>query len=129
MTEIPSELDWVKKRAECNMRAMFERLRAQVVSDVGTRNKQLPADADTRRDVLGEPGSTYITVGYAGFPTSNLVTFHFHGQELRISGERTAERVVFLTLTEEGTCKFKFVDDEIHPWQLSRRVLEPVLFG
>jgi hypothetical protein len=131
---IPSDFDWVAARAKWSAVGAFETLRQRARSDTDRRNNQLTADKPQRfRYSEEQPPQQLFTVwdSQANSSTRRAVDIHLDSNsELRVS--KVMEDEFALTpipiLNDAGECKFKVGDEELWPWQLLRRVLEPLFF-
>lgn len=133
----PSILNWVRARADCSVRSVFDELIE------GARG-----DAEEMNSLLGErsqmifstyrPSKRRFSVARVDDPITNIsssVDFELEANEIVVyhmsnSGNETLFRVG-VTLNNEGQCRLKIKgqDEELEQWQVRRKALEPFLFG
>ena len=124
MTELPGDFDWVTVRRDCNLAEMFKRLRSLAQSNVATRNGQL---AGTPRYGYEDRGDTAFTIWDQTATVRDAVDFDMLNE--RIYVRRINDRFeVTVTLDHRGICRCKVGHEELAPWQLMKKALEPMLF-
>jgi hypothetical protein len=125
----PSDFDWVTARNDCSMPNMLQRLRLLAKANVETRNKQ-------ELDSAG-----FIDADRAGNVVFSVWSKRVHGNErhaadFSISDDTKVLTVrrggqsftVTVTVDDFGVCKCKVGNEELDPWQVLKRALEPLLF-
>lgn len=119
---LPPDFDWVTARHECSADKMFHQLRLLALSNVETRNAQAPdsvgftATHDGSFSVWNKRGSE-----------RKAVDFTLMRQTMTVSNGDPFS--VTVTLNNQGVCKCRVGDEELDPWQLLKKALEPVLFS
>jgi hypothetical protein len=131
--------NWVKARAGCSLKALFQLLAEVVDSDVKSvnlldrRDVQFSLNAETTHKLI-----VSRTRNLAGFPESCFVVFDLDLQSNEITAQyKTAmgqPRPLLKAkpdFTPEGECRVRIVGDPEPQklWQLSRRALEDLFFG
>lgn len=132
MSEVPPDFDWVSARAKCAAADMFENLRQLAKTNVDQRNAFREPHAKGDRFYLRD--SSYgrrFTVDDSYGYSRRSVDFHLKpGDVIAVLGlDATQNFNATLTLNDKGECKFKVNGDELDPWQLLKRALEPLFFG
>jgi hypothetical protein len=126
MEKRPRDFDWVTARHECSLAAVFAHLQDLATRNVETRN-------GTRRS---EPvqfsvsaGDGYFVVIRDGNLGQGSVTFRLRQSDIEIERAGQSSSVT-LTLNDEGHCKLLIegVSENLDPWQVLRRALEPIFF-
>jgi hypothetical protein len=132
--EPPSDFDWVLAREQCSAGVMFEKLYQMAKANVAQRNATILRDDPTSRerfkfiDHSSHGSRRLFTVLDDWHRKRRAVDFSLDGDEITVNPHDAPDYRARLTLTDEGVCKFKVDDDELAPWQLLRRALEPLLF-
>jgi hypothetical protein len=129
MNVIPTELNWVEKRAACTAEKMFTQLVLGINEDIKARNivgadSQFAAGMTSDQKVLivGEAGTWARKEKLRIFPLDGKV-------EVRneFDGTTFSARVF---LNDEGRCKLRLEDGtELEQWQFRKKALESLFFG
>ncbi|MGO8707238.1 MAG: hypothetical protein ACLQMG_06220 [Terracidiphilus sp.] len=129
---IPQELDWVNRRANCTVAKVFNELCGAVKNDVlainaakglvGNDGFQVDLLQDGITIVVGQPNRVPRRVAAIGVDQNQIVA-----QQEWNGGERW---VLTVGLNDEGRCTLRLEDStELEQWQFRKRVLEPLFFG
>jgi hypothetical protein len=129
---IPHELDWVNRRANCTVAKVFNELCDAVKGDVlainaakalvGNDGFQVDLLKDGITIVVGQPNRIPRRVAAIGVDQNQILAH----QEWN-GGERWALTV---GLNDEGRCTLRLEDStELEQWQFRKRLLEPLFFG
>ena len=136
MNQIPQKLDWVEKRAACNVGEVFDQISTDIKADVNAINsaKRLPEDSHF---VVNETsvGNTII-VGQTGVFMMRrvVVSIGIVGDEIEVRDEAQDDRVwrVRVGLNDEGRCLLRYQEGdtvtELEQWQFRKRALENLFF-
>src|SRR3990167_8686976 len=122
----PPDFDWVKARHECNVGNMLQRLKLQAKNNVETRNAQLPEGVG--KFGFDDLGSAFSVWGSSGRFERNAVDVSLETGVVvfRLNGGAPDFKVT-LTLDKYGQCKCRLGDEELDPWQVLKKALEPLL--
>jgi hypothetical protein len=129
MEETPEELDWVNKRADCELEAAFRKLSEAVEKDVGTFNSRFQPKVGL--EAVFKPREEFDTFSVHRRRNSDVlwVTFRRKSKEIEIEDECGVQTLNAIPLlTENGRCKFQVGGEELEQWQLRRRALEAIFF-
>ena len=128
MSTIPQELNWVKKRAACNIAEVFNQLCIEIGNDIiainGLKYKELYFKQESLRDgtvVIGQPNRT----------PRLTVSIGIVDQQIIVRDQATPkEWSVQVGLNSEGRCILKLEDGaELEYWQFRKKALERLFFG
>lgn len=118
----PPDFDWVTARHQCSADTVFNHLRLLAKDNVETRNAQAT-------DMAGftATNGSFSVWSKAGLPHErHAVDFALDGKTITVRGY--AEFRITLTLNNQGLCKCKVGTEELDPWQVLKKALEPILF-
>ena len=128
MSTIPQELDWVEKRAACNLAEVFHRLCIEIGNDIisinGIKYKELYFKQESLRDgsiVIGQPNRT----------PRLAVSIGIVDQKIVVQDQATPDKwSVRVGLNNEGRCVLKVEGgSELETWQFRKKALENLFFG
>jgi hypothetical protein len=128
MSTIPQELNWVEKRAGCNIVEVFNRLCMEIANDIiainGIKYKEFYFKQESLSDgtiVIGQPNRTPRLTVAIGIVDQKIV----------VVDQATADRwSVRVGLNNEGRCTLKLEDGtELEQWQFRKKALEELFFG
>ena len=128
MSTIPQELNWVEKRATCNVAEIFHQLCIEIGNDIiainGIRYKELYFKQESLRDgtiVIGQPNRT---------PRAT-VSIGIVDQQIIVQDQATPDKwSVRVGLNSEGRCVLKVEGgSELETWQFRKKALENLFFG
>jgi hypothetical protein len=127
MTDSPApDFDWVTARNACSAANVFERLKAMAMANVDTRNLQRPDTASFK-----ELDGTF-TVSNSRGGSHNAADFSLSGHLITIQRHEEHRHAhtfeVTVALSEDGACKCRVDGEELDPWNVLKKVLEPLLF-
>jgi hypothetical protein len=127
--DLPPAWDWVTARAQCSVRAFFERLALGAQQNVATRmallaGQPLQPRAVVRSELLGTVCSVF-TESTKG----PVVRLYLDGARLVVrSDDGTIDFAGTVTLDDQGRCRLRVGAEALDEWQVLKRALEPVLF-
>ena len=129
MSTIPTELNWVEKRAACTSDLIFLQLVNGIKEDVKARNitgssANLVAEltSDKRVLIVGETGTWARKEQVKVFSLEGKIEVRDEIKNTKFFAE------VFLN--NEGHCKLRLEDStELEQWQFRRMALEGLFFG
>jgi len=131
MSTIPQELDWVSKRAACNVGQVFDELCAEIMKDVEAVNlaRKLKDYDLVSANVLSDHST--IVIGQPMHVPRVVVKIGVVGDAIMVSdASRKADWAVKVSLNSEGRCILKSDDGtELERWQFRKRALEHLFFG
>jgi hypothetical protein len=119
------DFDWVKARAECSVREIFEKLRIQVNKDVDARKNLLPEGSHYGFRFISE-NDKFVAL-LEGNNIHKTLLFEHDRNSIKITTDHNREKVLVatLTLSAEG----EVCDRDYALWQFRKLVLEPLLFA
>lgn len=129
MEETPEELDWVSRRADCELDGAFEKLSVAVEEDVSNYNSK--SGLQSPHALVFQKRKEYPTFSvyrpmYAG---ALNVRFYRKSDHIEIEDECGAQMLSAKPLlTPNGRCKFQVGEEELEQWQLRRKALEAIFF-
>lgn len=126
MNEVPTELNWVEKRAACSAAQVFKDLHSEIERDVAVAN-----------EVNTIPGPFMVSAGTGGAVIVSVknevgprIVFYFGNDRIEVKDERSNVKIVASpTLNNSGRCVLKVEGVELEQWQFRKMVLETYLFG
>jgi hypothetical protein len=127
MSTVPQELNWVEKRAACNLAEVFHQLCMEIRNDIIAINsikiKELYFKLETLRDgtiVIGQPNRAQMLT----------VSFSVVDQQIKVLDQATPSQwSVRIGLNNEGRCVLKLEDgSEMETWQFRKKALENLFF-
>lgn len=127
MNQVDPEFNWVDALGKCSSAEVFRTLRRLAKRDVETRNAQLGRDAFGFRDDYEHDPNLFSVWSKDTSHTRRAVDFHLNGPDITITGGKM-KLTILLTLDNNGACKCRIGSEELDPWQVLKRALEPLLF-
>ena len=118
----PDDFDWVAARRACAIEAVFEVLAAQA-----RRNVEAMRGAAAASLSVIDTGTTFTVLAGA----SRKARFRLVGGvvEVDVFGlARSVQLRATVGLNDDGDCRLRVEGHLLQPWQLLRRVLEPLFF-
>jgi hypothetical protein len=128
MNNVPQELNWVEKRAGCNIADVFARLCLEIQDDIIAINaikyKEFYFQQDSLKDgsiVIGQPKRTPRVTVMIGVVD----------QKIMVRDQATQEQwSVTVGLNNEGRCVLRLEDiSELETWQFRKKALDALFFG
>jgi len=122
-----AEFDWVAARADCSVSEVFEKLRAQVKTDVDKRHALRPERTPYAFRFVSE-GPKFIAL-VEGNKLHHAVIFSLENQIISVYDDD--DNVIFkaeVTLNDEGKCVVKIDNEERELWQMRKMALERLFF-
>lgn len=130
---IPKELDWVAKRAACNIGQVFDELCESIARDVAALNSAKRLHEDYQFVVNPVSVGNTIIIGQLGASTSARVVVRIGivGEEIEVQDGATNSRWrAAVSLNDEGRCTLRIDGDtQLEQWQFRKKALEPLFFG
>ena len=129
--------NWVKERAECEIRSVFERIEQEVQFDVAALEEHKDRIGYGHCSFTMEAQTTIFTVtcesGGVGMGFSVQFNMHQSGSSLTVlvmkPGVQVEEHRIEWTWNEElDKCVLLYDRDPVDAWEISRRIFEPLLF-
>jgi hypothetical protein len=130
MTGVPSELNWVEKRAACSAAQAFNELRKGIKEDVALINsiKKLPSEQEFVVE-MGNNGFA-LCVAHRGPAVGPTVDINLVGSRITVGDVKSTEWCVEAKLNSEGRCILRLGDGtELEQWQFRKKALEGLFFG
>lgn len=133
--DIPESLDWVTRRSECSLAAVFQALAEVLDSNVKTRNN-LPHPPAVFR--VNRPAAEKIVVvrerNFGGVVEAETVVFDLLKSGIAVTRKdaRGSGSELFRaspSLNMSGECTLDVNGEELRLWQVSRVALEDLFFG
>lgn len=126
--QAPEAFDWVEARAAAESLATRQTLFDQIEEDVRRRNSQLPsAPARFGAGLVDQSLRVVDRFGRQDHPRAVVFTPLRSGRLLVEDVDRR-EHELIPVVSSSGRVMWKLGDEELHPWQVSMRFLEPLLF-
>ena len=126
------EFDWVSAQANCNVRAMFERLRTRVRDDVQKRNGLLGRPDGWRFEFDNDDDAFEVARVVGTGPNPNvtgIVTFERAGRRILIHSEDVdVDLTVVVSLDVNGVCRLVVGEAMYSDWEIRRMALEQLFF-
>jgi hypothetical protein len=129
MEETPEKLDWVNRRADCELDAAFQKLAVDVEEDVGVFNSKFALESP--QAIVFQKRAEYPMFSvYRRLPAGTLkVVFSLKLDRIEIEDDCGVQALsVIPFLADNGRCKFQVGGEEIEQWQLRRKVLEAIFY-
>lgn len=128
MGEIPRELDWVKERAGCTIKRMFNLLHQAVEEDVKNINQLLKLpEYYSFVIVQGQDGESFLVKRAETIRPS--VRFSINGDIIKVSDDAGIRRLEYrIVLSDEGRCQLTENGAPLEQWQVRKTALEGLLF-
>jgi hypothetical protein len=131
---IPRELDWVTKRAECSPASIFDTLKLGLESDVAARNKTFGNSPKCRFILTAKESHCVVTVDCAnentGMGFHKSVVFVLTSAGILVKEPEGKELLrATLTLSDDGECRVKVGEQEYELWQFRKQALEDLFFS
>ena len=129
MEETPEKLDWVTRRADCELDAAFQKLAVDVEEDVGIFNSRFTLESP-QAIVFRKRAEYPMFSVHRRLPAGTVkVVFSLKSDRIEIEDECGVQALsVIPFLADSGRCKFQVGGEEIEQWQLRRKALEAILF-
>ena len=133
----PQYFDWVKARARCSAREMFDRLREVVAADVESANRDLANRGARFRLDPAESGKVFTVVRLVHNPPDTPVDarrFNLDGDEITVTDMRSRPVIAAqAALVEDGDPPECLLEVQGHErpmrlWRFSRLVLTRLFF-
>lgn len=130
-TPVPSELDWVKARAECSLYRVFKELLEGVKKDVEKRNyyRQQGQPSKWTVGAITSNGFTVFREETTFKPSGETIDFVLSEHGIKVSNENETKFTATLSLNNQGRCVLKVGNAELEQWQVRRMALESLFFG
>jgi hypothetical protein len=132
MNNIPKELNWVEKRAACNVGKIFDELCEGIASDVAAINVAKNLHQDFYFVLNSVSIGNAVIVGQLGvnpWPKRVIVRIGIVENEIEVQdGAKNASWRVGIALNNEGRCILRSGDEELEQWQFRKRALESLFF-
>ena len=119
----PADFDWVTTRHKCSLVQMFEAMKVMAERNVATRNALIAGGGRTVCSFSTQSTDVFVVTGFG-----RGVSFCLCPDSIDVQSDQDTVTHLTLTLTDSADCKLKLGDDNLEPWQVMRRFLEPVLF-
>ena len=119
-------MNWVKARAECTARSLFQALRERVEADVGEFNNH---DIG-RQCVFVDESPRYFLVSLRS-PGQGVVKFRANGHCISVEcADETRDFYVKIEWADDtDTCRLVVDGLPLELWQVTKRALSPLMFG
>jgi hypothetical protein len=133
MDQIPRDLDWVTKRANCVAFKVFQQLKVDIEKDIEVRNSLVPIQQRTTHNIgfsLETNDNVIFSVHRSGANIVSLIQFRMDGENIVVRDNK--DRTILtasLTLNNAGECVLGVDSSELTSWQFRRRALEQLFFG
>lgn len=133
MEIVPKRLRWVEARAKWSVRDAFQAL-CQVAAEDTAAAQALGQRATTYRFEQQSPvRAAVIRREESALPVETAIVFVLFGGEIvasRVNGPDTTELFRCRPIIHRtGEPMLTIRSDALHPWEISRRALEPLIFA
>lgn len=136
MSTVPTDLNWVEKRAECTTATVFNQLCDGIMSDVEAINSAKDLSEFDRFGADMHSSGTTIFVGRPNRIPRVRLAIGIINDEIAVQQEWAGglKWSASVGLNDEGRCILKVKDDagkdiELEQWQFRKRALEGLFFG
>ena len=131
MATIPQHLDWVAKRAACNVAQVFNEICEGVLSDVKVINevRKLPPE-ESFQATFASDGFTLV-IGRLGCLPRVVTRINACKDQIIVSHQPASETdwCAEVGLNNEGRCIPRRDGTELEQWQFRKEALESLFFG
>jgi hypothetical protein len=133
MNNIPQELDWVKKRADCTIAKVFNQICDGISDDARAVNsaRGLAGDSQFLAEMAGE-GTAMFVAQPNRIPRTRVIV-RLDSATIVVERERQYQREaweVTVGLNNEGRCILRLDEGtELEQWQFRKKALEGLFFG
>jgi len=130
VSNIPLELDWVTRRAACNVGQVFDELCVGIRKDVEAINQARGLKEPAHFDATLLSDNSTIVVGQPNRNPRVVVKIGIVGDSIRVGdASQRLEWSVTVTLNDEGRCVLKSEDGALlEQWQFRKRALDHLFF-
>lgn len=130
--------NWVRERAECEVRVVFNNLCKEVIADVATMKEYVERFFPPQAMLKAEQQATFMTVwcesDYAD--TNFVVKFNLDKQakmiQVTIRAPDTPQEEEHIIKPawnhKKECCDLLFDENPLEPWEVSKRVFSPLFF-
>ena len=128
MNTVPQELNWVEKRAACNLAEVFHQLCMEIADDIIAINGMKPKELCFRQDSLSD-GS--IVIGQPMRTPRVTVMIGIVDQEIMVRNQlKREEWSATVGLNDVGRCVLRLRNgSELETWQFRKKALDALFFG
>jgi hypothetical protein len=128
VSTVPQELNWVEKRAACNIAEMFDKLCLEIQDDIIAINAVKYKEFYFKQDSLSD-GS--IVIGQPKRTPRVTVMIGIVEQKIMVQDQATPDRwSVSVGLNDEGRCVLKLEGgSELETWQFRKKALDALFFA
>jgi hypothetical protein len=130
MTErlpVPTELNWVKARAECSLVQAFKTLQLGVQTDIDEINSRIQPGIQMKF-YLANHGKRFVAVCEVNGAPSHEIEFGLKDDSIVVVEDRAVKFEAHVTLNSAGECKLQVNGEEMEHWQVRRKALEGLFF-
>jgi hypothetical protein len=130
MSTVPQELDWVSKRAACNVGHVFDELCVGIAKDVEAINAAQKLEEHNHFASKITSNNNTIVVGQEGRLSRVVVKIGIIGDFIAVNdATKSLEWRAKVALNREGRCILKLEDGaELEQWQFRKKALEGLFF-
>lgn len=133
MSTIPTELNWVEKRAACTIAAVFNQLCDGIRADVETLNSVYRLTETNHFQADMHSSGTTIFVGQPNIVPRKRLSIGIVDNRITTAQEWDKKQwSVSIGLNKEGRCILKLDDEnktELEQWHFRKKALEGLFFG
>jgi hypothetical protein len=128
MSTVPRVLNWVEKRAACNLAEVFHQLCIEIGNDIIAINSLKYKELYFKQESLSD-GT--IVIGQPNRTPRLTVSIGIVDQQITVQDQATPDRwSVRVGLNSEGRCVLKVEDgSEMETWQFRKKALDVLFFG
>jgi hypothetical protein len=128
MSTVPRVLNWVEKRAACNLAEVFHQLCIEIGNDIIAINSLKYKELYFKQESLSD-GT--IVIGQPNRTPRSTVSIGIVDQQITVQDQATPDRwSVRVGLNSEGRCVLKVEDGlEMETWQFRKKALDVLFFG
>jgi hypothetical protein len=124
----PESFDWVTARAKCTAAEIFTKLKMMIETDVEIRNSDAIRQKNTTKfSIVATVEERFVVVAQQ-YDTQKKIIFALKGQQIEVSALNGPLFTATVTLSDDGECRAKVLDQEYDLWQLRKKALESLFF-
>lgn len=127
MSTVPQTLNWVERRAACNVAEVFNQICLEIQDDIIAVNALKYKDLYFKHDTLSD--GTFV-IGQPSRVPRLIVSIGMLDQQIIVVDQATSgEWSARVGLNDEGRCVLKVDGSELETWQFRKKALDALFFG
>jgi hypothetical protein len=128
MNDKETTVDWVSRRSECSITAVFLSLKAAIERDVEVRNKISKETSKHYCFGFKDNGDSFNVFTEAAKNTK-ILDFKLTDHYITVGSNGNVTLKAGITLDSECECKLVVDGQEVYDWQFRKMALEALFFG